>query len=691
MTSYFKSDAHARGPRSGRAAARRLLFAALFVLALATPAAATTDVYMIRGTADFGIYHVNETTGVNTRLYAPSYLGGSSATLAQRPSDGMLFYVINAANGAVYTYNPATPAVAPTALPNTLGAGIGASFRMAFSTTGTLYYMPDSAANTATIYSITQTGANAGRAVAASTVTGIPGNVNTGGDMAFSPDGNWLYIITSGRLLYRIALSGGNLPANATATAVNVGGTNEVDFSLGTPPATLGLAYDAAGRLLTQTQSPSRLWSINLATLDATSVVTTLSGGTSATGDLASANVPDPNLSVTKSDGVTNTYQGATLTYTITLSNNGTYAVTGTFTDTVPATLTGVTWTCAATAGSTCAAASGSGNSISTSADLAAPAAGVPGTVTYTVTGTVNASSGTIANTATVAVPAWLTDSNTGNNSATDTDNVVAAANISITKTAATAFRVGATASYTLAVANAGPQSAAGNITVTDTLPSGLGYSSFSGTNWSCVSAPPVVTCTHPGPIASGNSLPNLTLTVSVAAAAAPSVSNTATVSSPTFDPATANNSSTAATNVLYVRLDKSYALGGPNPRPGTEITYTIAFSNLGGVSVQNFYLVDIIPFSVDVANSLIVRSTEFKVGSMTFSPGTSTLTLPAGGLKYFSDAINFPAPTPPWNPSAAYTPVGTYDPSVTYVGWQFSGTMPPNTSASVTFTVRIR
>jgi uncharacterized repeat protein (TIGR01451 family) len=127
--------------------------------------------------------------------------------------------------------------------------------------------------------------------------------------------------------------------------------------------------------------------------------------------------------------------------------------------------------------------------------------------------------------------------------------------------------------------------------------------------------------------------------------------------------------------------------------RPGTELTYTIVFSNTGGRAAQNVFIVDVIPFSVDVANSLNVRTTDFKVGSMTFTPNTSTLTLPANGLKYFTDAIPFPA-TPPWNPSVAYTPAGaagTFDPAVTYVGWQFNGSMPPNTSGTITFTVRIR
>jgi hypothetical protein len=77
----------------------------------------------------------------------------------------------------------------------------------------------------------------------------------------------------------------------------------------------------------------------------------------------------------------------------------------------------------------------------------------------------------------------------------------------------------------------------------------------------------------------------------------------------------------------------------------------------------------------------------------MTFSPGTSTLTLPLAGIRHFSDALPYPA-NPPWTPTVNYTPPGapgTFDPAVTYIGWQFNGQMPPGTSGSVTFTVRIK
>lgn len=660
--------------RSGRGVVRAaatfgrgLCFAVLLLLALSRTASATVDVYQIRGTSDFGLYVVNLATGNDTRLITGSYNGGSSATLAQRPNDGMLFYVINASNAEVYTYNPATPAIAPAALPRR--TGVAAAFRMAFSPSGTLYYMPDGN----TVYSITQTGANAGLAVSAFNVTGITNN--TGGDMAFSPDGTTLYIITSERQLWRVAATGGA----ATAINTNPNGTNEVRFTGISPaPATLGLAFDATGRLLVQTQTPSRLWAINLGNLSTTQVAT-LSGnsgsGTQPTGDLASANVPDPNLSITKTNNVASVYQGATVNYTVQVTNNGTYIVTGAVADTVPATLTGVVWACVASAGSTCAAASGSGNTINTSATLAAG-----GTATYTITGTVaNTATGTLSNTATVTVPTWLTDSVPGNNTATDTDPINDAANLSLAKTAATTFAVDNVASYRLVVSNAGPRPATGPITVSDTLPAGLTYvPGNNGTGWGCSNVGAAVTCTHAGPLNSGLSLPNLTINVKVEVAAAPNVTNTATVDAATFDPVPANDSSTVTTPVLYIKLDKTHVLNGPYAKSGTEITYTVTFTNLGGALVRDLAVVDIVPLNTD-----------FKIGSAGF---TYSLT---PTIDYSSVARDPADPPQTPNPFTVYAPSGlpgTYDPQVNWVRWRFiASTIPVGSTGSVKFTVRIR
>ncbi len=91
---------------------------------------------------------------------------------------------------------------------------------------------------------------------------------------------------------------------------------------------------------------------------------------------------------------------------------------------------------------------------------------------------------------------------------------------------------VGSTASYALTIGNNGPASiSAANITVTDTLPAGLTYTSRTGTGWTCGAAGQVVTCTYSGAsLVSGGTLPVLTLNVNVVSGAL--WTNTATVSS---------------------------------------------------------------------------------------------------------------------------------------------------------------
>src|SRR6185295_6759782 len=135
------------------------------------------------------------------------------------------------------------------------------------------------------------------------------------------------------------------------------------------------------------------------------------------------------DLSITKTDGAASVNSGSPITYTIVVSNAGPDASTGSIvTDTVPASITGVTWTCgAATGGATCGAASGSGNAINTTANL--PSAS---SVTYTISRTLSPSAtGTLSNPATVITPASgvsdptdLSRTGAGTNSATDTDTI---------------------------------------------------------------------------------------------------------------------------------------------------------------------------------------------------------------------------------------------------------------------------
>ncbi|WP_257387372.1 beta strand repeat-containing protein [Tahibacter caeni] len=292
--------------------------------------------------------------------------------------------------------------------------------------------------------------------------------------------------------------------------------------------------------------------------------VTQISNQASITDDGSNGSDPTPSnnmasdttpisgadLAITKSDGVTSAPTGGTVVYTITASNAGPNGVSGaTVADTFPASLT-CTWTCSSAGGGTCAG-SGSGSINDGSVNLP-----VSASVTYTANCSIaiNAS-GSLSNTATVATPAGVTDPTPGNNSATDTDTLFTAADVSVTVNDGRNYvQVGDSLNYTIEVSNAGPSTALAS--VSDTLPALL-----SGGSWVC-SGTTGVTCAN----GTGNTLSdNATVpsggkatyvySATVASAGSDLLDNTASASLTTgTDPVPANNSATDHDVVVFFR-----------------------------------------------------------------------------------------------------------------------------------------
>jgi uncharacterized repeat protein (TIGR01451 family)/fimbrial isopeptide formation D2 family protein len=139
------------------------------------------------------------------------------------------------------------------------------------------------------------------------------------------------------------------------------------------------------------------------------------------------------------------------------------------------------------------------------------------------------------------------------------------------------------TATFRILVGNDGPNPAEGPIVVTDTLPDGLVPDTAGGTGWSCTTAAQVVTCSTTGPLANGDTLPEIVVTATVSATADLTLTNTATVDSETHDPDPDDNTDEAevtARRVADLVIDKSHAASAFVV--GEEGTYTIGIANQG-------------------------------------------------------------------------------------------------------------
>ena len=208
-------------------------------------------------------------------------------------------------------------------------------------------------------------------------------------------------------------------PAGVTCTTPTVGATGTISCPLGwmnpyssqtfqvTVHTNAGLAN---GTLITNGNYSVQGDGINA--ILGPAVMTTIGNG------------PYADLAITVTDGVPAVVWGGAVTYTVTVVNNGPTAVTNaTVTDTFPAQLTSIAWACAATGGGSCGTASSNGNITAANGKVTLP---VGATATYTVTATVINGSGnaTLTNTASVAAPVGVTESNPSSNIDADVDSI---------------------------------------------------------------------------------------------------------------------------------------------------------------------------------------------------------------------------------------------------------------------------
>ena len=363
------------------------------------------------------------------------------------------------------------------------------------------------------------------------------------------------------------ATNNGPGPTNGTVTVVDTlpaGLTATAEAGTGWTCVLATLTCTRADALALSGSYPPITLTVTVANNAAASVTNTavISGG----GELNTANdsasdittiiqVADLTIVKTHAGNFTQGQVGAAYTITVTNSGSGPTAGTVTVVDTLPANLTataisGTGWTCTL-ATLTC-----------TRTDVLATTASYPAiTVTVNVANNAPAS---VTNTAVVSGGGELV---TTNDTATNPTTVVQLADMTITKSHTGNFAQGQTgATYTITASNIGAGASAGTVTVVDVLPAGLTATAMAGTGWTCTVG--TLTCTRADALAPATSYPAITLTVTVAANAAASVTNSATVSGG-GEIIVANDAASDITTVL-------------TPAAASLSVNTLAFTNQG-------------------------------------------------------------------------------------------------------------
>jgi uncharacterized repeat protein (TIGR01451 family) len=307
----------------------------------------------------------------------------------------------------------------------------------------------------------------------------------------------------------------------------------------------------------------------------------------------ATVTVPSTaDLSITKS-GPATVDAGGTISYTLVIANAGPDAANGaSYSDEVPAGISGLGASCGTPAGgAVCAAPTVTGSTVSGSI----PTLPANGSVTITITGTAPADASALTNTATVTPPPGGVDPDPSDDTSPPVHTqVTPVADLSIVKTGPAAVAAGGTITYTLTVANAGPSSADG-ATVSDPIPAGLANATAS-----CGGETGGAVCGGFDTAATGTiaTLPaggSATITITATAPTqAGTLRNTATVAAPAgvTDPQPANDTSaTVVTEIGAPMADLSVRKSGPvTVAAGNTLVYTVVVTNAGpdaAVAVQ--------------------------------------------------------------------------------------------------------
>lgn len=331
---------------------------------------------------------------------------------------------------------------------------------------------------------------------------------------------------------------------------------------------------------------------------------TTWDSNTNVTGDRfffgVSSIEADNDLSITKTQraGTAGTFvgtqldviQGTPVQYRLVMANTTASPVNGaTYSDTVPAAITGLTIVSTTPSTGASCTPTLSGNTVSGTYN------GPSGsTCTIIVQGTAS-TIGLVTNTANLVENA--TDPDVSNNTSSVNTNIIAATNLAITKTGTSSVKAGQPVNYTIKVWNKGP-AAVSDAVMTDVVPNNI-----SGVYLRCTATGTATCGTHNSYVsgsntrtATGINLPvdatgnnnYVTYTISGLAYQTGSFSNTATISSAAVPES--NNSDNSASQATTITTDAPVTTGSPANQcmaaQATNVISPLAFTGYSDNSI---------------------------------------------------------------------------------------------------------
>jgi uncharacterized repeat protein (TIGR01451 family) len=495
----------------------------------------------------------------------------------------------------------------------------------------------------------------------------VTGSITTSADVAVSATGP--SSVTAGTsATYTITLSNAGpsdaqgvvlsdlLPAGANFVSITPGSSNPDGFTFGqsgntiTETATSAVTAGHTDSFTVVVSAPSGLAS-GAAFSDTASVSASTADPNSTNNSSTAAGTvaTSADLAVTAS-GPSSVTPGTNATYTITLTNNGPSDAQGVvLSDLLPTGSTFVSMTPGA--GNPDAFTFGQTGGTVTETANASVAAGHSDTFTVVVFAPTTLSAGA-AFSDTASVSASTADPNTANNSATVAGTVGTSpgADLAVVASGPSSVTAGTSATYTITLTNNGPSSAQ-NVVLTDMLPAGstlvsVTPGSVNPDTFSFGQSAGSISETTAA-IATGNTD---TFTVVVSApsnlSSGAAFNDTASVSSSTADPNTANNTSTV-TGAVATSADLAVTASGPaSVTAGTSATYTVTLTNSGPSDAQGVVLSDLLPAG---ATFVSITAGSSNPDSFTFgqSGGTITETATASVAAGHSDSFTIVVSAP--------------------------------------------